>query len=525
MRPLVSCAILRDVNFTQARYDSFIALQDKLHQNIARERTLVSIGTHDLNKIQGPFTYDALRPEEISFVPLNQKLTMNGRQLMEFYKVIHYLVLVVRANGVQKDKHLSRYLSIIEDCPVYPVIYDAAGTILSLPPIINGDHSKISPSTRDIFIEITAIDKTKLEIVNHMLVTMFSGYCERPYSVEPVEIQSAHNKESRQTPDLAYRELQVNIPYMNDCCGLQLAASEISTLLKRMAYAAKLSDTSPTLLDVSVPPTRADVLHQADVMEDLAIAYGFNRLPRNYPSSTATIASPLPINRLADIVRLEAAMAGWNEVLPLILCSHDENFSWLRRVDSGTDAVKLQNPKSAEYQVVRTSLLPGLLKTLRENKHHALPLKIFEAGDVVFKDATKERKARNERHFAAAWLGKSSGFEMVHGLLDRLLAMLKIRAALEEVPSGKSDPSYWITENEGIINSNIPKMTCQLTFSDPTFFAGHSASIHVSKDGAVHNIGLFGILHPEVLKSYDLQCVFILLALYHLHRRSYWSLA
>ncbi len=83
----MSCAILRNITFTQERYESFIALQDKLHQNLARQRTLVSIGTHDLDTLQGPFSYEALPPEEIGFVPLNQSKKMNGAELMKFYEV------------------------------------------------------------------------------------------------------------------------------------------------------------------------------------------------------------------------------------------------------------------------------------------------------------------------------------------------------------------------------------------------------------------------------------------------------
>lgn len=93
----------------QARYDSLIALQDKLHQNLDRQRTLVSIGTHDLDTIQGPFTYEALPPKDIEFAPLNQTKVMDGAELMEFYK---------------NDTHLGRYLHIVRDSPVYPVIYD-----------------------------------------------------------------------------------------------------------------------------------------------------------------------------------------------------------------------------------------------------------------------------------------------------------------------------------------------------------------------------------------------------------------
>ncbi|RAL09997.1 phenylalanine--tRNA ligase subunit beta [Aspergillus homomorphus CBS 101889] len=476
VRPLVSGAILRNVKFDQARYESFIALQDKLHQNLARQRTLVSIGTHDLDTIQGPFTYEALPPKDVKFTPLNQTTEMNGEELMNFY---------------EKDKHLGKYLHIIRDSPVYPVIYDSKRTVCSLPPIINGDHSKITLDTKNILIEITALDKTKVEIVNRMMVTMFSQYCTEPFTIEPIKIVSEHNNETRVVPDISPRKAEAEVSYINQCCGLELKPEEICKLLRKMAYDAKPSTTNPDIIDVYIPATRADVLHQADIMEDVAIAYGFNSLPRSFPSKSGTIAQPLPINKLSDIVRVEAAMAGWSEVLPLILCSHDENFGWLNRKDDGNTAVKLANPKTQEFQVVRTSLLPGLLKTIRENKHHAVPIKIFEVSDVAFKDLSLERKSRNERHFAAAWYGKTSGFEVVHGLLDRVMAMLKSAFITGEEGlenPAMSDSQYWIEE-----------------LDEPTYFPGHAASVHVRIAGKEHVIGSFGILHPTVLENYELK--------------------
>jgi phenylalanyl-tRNA synthetase beta chain len=134
-------------------------------------------------------------------------------------------------------------------------------------------------------------------------------------------------------------------------------------------------------------------------MEDVAIAYGFNNLPRSSPNRSVNIGQPLKINKLTDIVRTECATAGWLEVMPLVLCSHDENFAWLNRVDDGNTAVKLANPKTAEYQVVRTSLLPGLLKTIRENKSVRLPLMVTEVGDIVKKDTSLERQVWGEISF------------------------------------------------------------------------------------------------------------------------------
>lgn len=485
VRPYVSGAILRNIKFTQASYDSFISLQDKLHQNLARQRSLVAIGTHDLDTIKGPFTYEALPPKDIKFAPLNQTKEMDAEDLMQFY---------------ENDKHLGKYLHIIRDKPVYPVIYDSQRIVCSMPPIINGNHSKISVNTTNVFIEMTATDRTKLEVVNHIMVTMFSQYCAEPFTIEPVKIVSDHNGETRITPNLDPREATAEVDYINNCCGLEESPEQICKLLAKMCYNATPSKKDKNIIDVSIPVTRADVLHQCDIMEDVAIGYGFNNLPRTSPNKASTIAQPLMINKLGDIVRMEAAMAGWSEVMPLILCSHDENFGWLNRKDDGETAVRLANPKTAEYQVVRTSLLPGLLKTVRENKKHSVPIKVFEVSDVAFKDMSLERKSRNERHFAAAWYGKTSGFEVVHGLLDRVLLMLKTAFLThEEGLEGKKldyevkeDPSkpdgYWIEE-----------------IDEPTFFAGHAAAIYLRLDGKQARIGEFGILHPTVLEKFELR--------------------
>ncbi|KAF8543977.1 hypothetical protein BDD12DRAFT_725165 [Trichophaea hybrida] len=487
IRPYISAAVLRGVNFIQERYDSFIALQDKLHQNLCRQRTLVSMGTHDLDTVKGPFTYEALRPEDIVFAPLNQEKVMNAHELMTFYET---------------DKNLGRYLHIIRDSPVYPVVFDSERTVCSLPPIINGDRSKITLDTRNVLIEVTATDRTKAEIVTNMLIAMFSQYCDEPFTVEPVKIISPHNQQTREVPDVTPRTTTAEISYINACCGLDLSAEKICKLLSKMCISAKPSAGNEDLLDIEIPITRADVLHQCDIMEDVAIAYGFNELDRTFPKGSGTIAAPLSLNKLADIARLESALCGWSEVMPLILCSHDENFAWLNRKDDGKTAVRLANPKTAEYQIVRTSLLPGLLKTIRENRKHSLPIKIFEASDVAFKDESVERKSKNERHFAAAFCGKTSGFEVVHGLLDRLMAMLSTGATESDAVEQKE--GYWIESAD-----------------DPTYFPGRGASIRIRRketrqetvDGKVvkreiihepETIGTFGILHPSVLEKFEI---------------------
>jgi phenylalanyl-tRNA synthetase beta chain len=200
-------------------------------------------------------------------------------------------------------------------------------------------------------------------------------------------------------------------------------------------------------------------------MEDAAIAYGFNNIPRTFPN-TNTVAQSLAVSKVSDLVRREWASASWVEVLPFILvscsasartlladsryskCSHEENFEWLNRPDDNTLAVKIANPKTQEFQVVRTSLLPGLLKTIRENRSHALPIRVFETSDIVVKDKTAETQARNIRHAAALWCNRTAGFEIVHGLLDRIMLMLEIPRISSD--DKKATHGYYIKETNGM---------------------------------------------------------------------------
>ncbi|OBZ90726.1 putative phenylalanine--tRNA ligase beta subunit [Choanephora cucurbitarum] len=473
IRPYIVGAILRNITFTAENYASFIDLQDKLHNNICRKRTLASMGTHDLDTIKGPFTYEALPHKDIKFVPLNKDVEVDGDELMELYS---------------EDRNLGKFLHIIRDSPVYPVVFDANRTVCSLPPIINSDHSKITLNTKNVLIEITATDEHKASTVLNTLVAMFSEYCAEPFTVEPVEIVYPDNT-VKVYPQMEPRDASAKVDYINSCTGLELPGDEICRLLNRMSLDATIDPKDNNQVLVKVPPTRWDILHACDIMEDVAISYGYDNLPKKMPNVN-TFASALPLNKLSDSVRRELAMSGFTEVAPLILCSHDENFKFLNRKDDGTTAIQLANPKTAEYQVVRTSLLPGILKTLNSNKKLPLPLKTFEVSDVGFKDESRDRRTRNERHVCATYTSKTSGFEVIHGLLERIMNMLSTKRIAK---SDNKSLGYWIEESE-----------------DATYFPDRSAYIFLRYLDAETNerksaqIGSFGILHPVVLQNFEL---------------------
>ena len=461
VRPFVVCAVLRGVKFDKARYDSFIDLQDKLHQNICRRRTLVAIGTHDLNTVKGPFTYEAHPPEDIKFTPLKQTREFNAAELMEHYK---------------SDQKLKHFLHIIDGSVVFPVIYDAERTVLSLPPIINGAHSAISLDTTDVFIECTATDLNKAKIVLNTGVTMFSEYSANKFAVEPVDVVSSSGDE-RAYPDFMTRFVDVDPDYVRKRIGVTAAdidTKAMAALLCRMQLPTKIDGD---VLRVEVPPTRSDILHPCDVAEDVAIAYGYNNINKEKAGpNVVTVGAQQPLNNFSDLVRQEMASQGFSEVLTWILCSHDDNFANVNREDDGDCAAIVANPSSLDVQVARSSLLQGVLKAMGANKDAPVPAKLFEVGDVVLLDESKDVGARNSRRLLVLYSNTTSGFEVAHGALDRVM---QITGAAKD-----GDAGY----------------TLDTSMNEATYFPGRQAGI--VRDGK--RIGIMGVVHPTVLGKFDI---------------------
>lgn len=475
IRPFVVAAILRNVQLDKDRYTNFIELQDKLHQNICRKRTLVAIGTHDLDTIKGPFTYDAKAPRDIRFTPLNQTKEMDAEELMNFYST---------------HTQLKAYLPIIRDSPVYPVIYDSKGVVLSMPPIINGDHSKISVDTKNIFIECTATDLTKAKIVLDTIVTLFSQYCSEPFKIEAVEV---HNPDDTIVtyPELSVRSEKIKVDKVNKYIGIETNAEDMADMLSRMLLKASVVDESE--VSVEIPPTRHDVIHAADIIEDVAIAYGYNKIVNTIPNIN-TVGGRFPLNKLTELLRVELAQSGFTEGLTFTLCSRDDVAKKMNKLIEEIPAVHIANPKTAEFQIARTTLLPGLLKTISANKKMPLPLKLFEISDVVLKDDEAEVGAKNERRLCAVNYNKHAGFEVVHGILDRVMQVL-------EVPWDK-DNGYSLKAVDGEIDFDffILLKINKFIILDASYFPGRCASVLYKGI----NIGRIGILHPTVLEAFEI---------------------
>jgi phenylalanyl-tRNA synthetase beta chain len=473
IRPHVVCAVLRGITFDAETYQSFIDLQTKLHQNTCRRRTLVAIGTHDLDSIQGPFTYEARAPESFRFVPLQggarEDREVDGRGLFEM---------------LTKDKELSKYLDLVQHSPVCPVIFDSRGQVLSVPPIINGEYSKISMQTKNVFIECTATDLNRAHIVINTMCAMFGEYTTTPFEVEAVKILRADGT-SFMSPYMSETSMEVGVDYVNKAIGINITADRMVEVLKKMQMPATLSGSKDSFT-VQIPCTRSDVLHKCDIMEDIAIAVGFNNIERTVPP-VITVGQEQPLNHLQDLLRNEMAQAGYTEILTFGLGSHLEQFEYMGIEDDGTKGVTIGNPKSADFELVRISLIPGLLKTLKSSAAVAPPFKLFECSDVVLLDSNEDVGARNERRLAIIYCGATSGFEYIHGMVDRIMLLNRIGRDGCEKPRGFLDQTYYIKPAE-----------------HPSFFPSRCAEIVLKDEGAETVIGHFGIIHPQTLNNFGL---------------------
>ncbi|CAD8133912.1 unnamed protein product [Paramecium pentaurelia] len=462
IRPFVVGAILRDVTLTEDSFKSFLSFQDKIHQNYARKRTLVSIGTHDLDKIEGPFFYDAQAPQDIVFQALKQTEQMNCIDLF---------------NKLREDQYLKGYLKIIENSPVYPVIYDNQKRVCSLPPIINGEHSKMSAETKNILIEVTAIDEQRALDTLNCLISGFAIYNNK-LNIEKVNIVYESNNKQVVTPVVDERTLTTNIQYINKVLGINITTQQASDLLSIIGIQSVAKDDN--ILDCQVPFYRSDILQQCDIAEEIGIAYDYNKIEFKVPE-TATTGSEYRLNKLSDMVREEVALCGFVECLNFVLMSIDEQTKMLNRPNL-QNYVSINNSKTPQFQSVRSTLIPGILHTLQANSDSKLPIKLFEVSDVCVKGLKSEKDgfqkgegqvgAYNQRNLVAIHSSsKKSELEILHGLLDQLMIKLRVK---------KTD--YHLKQS-----------------NDPLFFHQLQAQI-IYKD---QPIGGLGVVHPEVLERFD----------------------
>ncbi len=428
VRPFGVGGIVRGVELDNRMVKSLVDLQERLHTTTGRRRRKVAIGIHDLDRVEPPFTYKAVAPHEVRFVPLGLAQEMDLAT-----------ILTKHEKGIE-------YAPILQGKEVYPIIVDRKGTVLSFPPIINGVTTQLTPDTRNLFLDVTG---TEFDAVSGVLNILATALAERGGRIQTVRTVTADR--TFETPDLRSISMTVDVHRAQDLLGLDLTPEKAVGLLRRMRHDASADGGT---IHVQAAAYRMDLLHEVDLAEDIAIAWGYDRYPRGLPRRQ-TIGTPLPKNAFSDVLRQLLIGYGYQEVMSLTMANAEEPLQT-------PDRAVVMNPVTTDLTTLRSSLVPGLMNLFRLNKHRELPQRIFEVADVVL-------SARNVRHVAAAAMHHKASFTEAKSLVLSLLRDVGRAGTIEPV-------------------------------EDENFIAGRSATVLLDGQEA----GRFGEIHPRVLEAYSL---------------------
>jgi phenylalanyl-tRNA synthetase beta chain len=444
-RPFIACAVMTLPAVDERSLIAIMKLQENLHWGVGRDRKLASIGVYDLATITGPITYRTMDPDKEPFVPLGMPgKKMSGRQILESH-----------------PKGMA-YAELLAGLKRYPVLVDAKGQVLSMPPIINSDETKVKKGTTRVFIDVTGISQAA---VTKSLDTLVSSLCEIGGTVETVTLTDSDGKK-RTTPDLAPRTKEIDLAEAKRWLGLPLDDKSLAESLRKMRFdiAAKNGNGQ---FAVSYPAYRTDIRHMVDLFEDVAIGYGYGNIePRLVRSMT--VGTPRVEEVISDRVRQILIGLGYSEIMSLPLTTKEFQFERLRW-PTPERYPEVSNPKLKAYNVVRTHLMSGLFEALRENRRRPMPQRLFEIDNVVALNNLAETGAAEERRMAFVETGTESGYATARSVMDALLRELG-----------------WNGHYTAI--------------KDPTFVDGRVAAFIMNGKP----IGVLGEVHPEVLTNFGL---------------------
>jgi phenylalanyl-tRNA synthetase beta chain len=432
VRPIIGCAVVRGLAFSDEAIESLMGLQEDLHWGLGRNRRKVAIGVHDISRVKPPFRYLGADPSW-EFVPLDFQEKMSMAEMLK------------------RHPKGREYGHILQGFRHYPLILDANDDVLSFPPIINGELTRVREDTEDLFIDVTGTDHAVYKALNIVVTSL----AERGGKIESVLLKRSEGDFI--SPDLTPARWTVDADEANRLIGFQLSSQQLAICLEKMRLGATPSGNS---VEVLVPAYRADIMHSWDIFEDAAIGWGYDNLEAELPQ-TATVGRAHPLEMQKEEVRELMAGLGYLEVMPFTLTSDAVHFQRMRRQPAG--ATKVMHPISELHTIIRTSLLSSLLEILSINQHHPLPQRIFAVGEVV-----EERRTR--MNLAAASIHSKASFSEIRSVVDGCLREMAVAA--EMAPS-----------------------------RDGAFWPGRGADIFV--EGV--RMGCYGEVHPDVIRGFGLE--------------------
>lgn len=441
VRPFIVCAAVTGIRFTDNSIKSLMNLQEKLHITHCRKRKKGAIGVHDLEKIKFPLRYTTKDPD-FKFIPLEETKEMTMKEILE------------------KTPKGKKYAWILEGKKQYPILIDSTGQVLSMPPIINSNETRLRETTRNLFIDVTGTDEKTINEVLNIIVTSLADREGKVFSVK-----MKYPYKTIETPQLKKQIMNLNPNYVNKLLGLKLSTLEIRTLLKRMGYG--VYEDSKDNIKIVVPCYRTDIMHEIDLVEDIAIAYGYDKFEPEIPN-ISTIGHENEMERFSKKLRELMIGFGFQDTITFILTSKENLFTKMNVKEM--KIAETMNPKTQEYCVLRNWLTPSLMEVLWRNRHNEYPQKIFEVGDVIKLDSS-DSGASNNKKLAFVSCHSKANFSEIKSYVESIL------------------------RNLGLEKYEFEETTC------PCFISGRGCKIIVNK----RTIGRFGEIYPKTLTNWELE--------------------
>ena len=411
LRPVILGAVVRGVdNGTNYREkDDFIQSlmdhQEKLHLTLGRKRKFASIGVHDLSQLSPPFKVISV-DKKYKFTPLAEEKEMSIEEILKSHP---------------KGKEYAHLMSELKE---YPLIIDAEDRVLSFPPIINGDHTTVNEQTRDFFIDVTGWDERSCEAC---LLLICLSLAERGGVIESIQIKN-WDQELLNVPRGDSKSHKVPDRLIRNILGIELSKTEIADSIKKMGgelIETRTVTNGPDKIEkwadcivgekehvISMPRWRNDIMHPVDIVEDIAIGYGYDNLPEQL-SAVHLDAIPLPSSNLKRRISSSLCALGLQETQSLTLSNKRDQFERVRWIEENKSTI-ISNPITKEHTMLRQYILPSLLNLLAANRHHELPQRVHELGDVV-------RDSENKTRLSWACAEVGGGFSAAKGIASSLL--------------------------------------------------------------------------------------------------------
>ncbi|MBQ2226369.1 MAG: phenylalanine--tRNA ligase subunit beta [Methanobrevibacter sp.] len=446
IRPYIGFAKIDNVDFTGDKLKYIMDFQENLHWVIGRDRKKVAIGIHNADVVNAPFKYLATPKDANAFVPLEKDSEMTPDEILK-----------------EHDKGKD-YAHLIENFDKYPLILDKDDNVLSMPPIINGELTKIKEDTKNIIVDVTGTDE---RAVNQALNIICCSFAEVGGQIKSMDVK--YEDKTITSPDLTPQEMNVHVSTANELIGgTDLNADDIKGLLEKARFDAEIIDENT--VKAIIPAYRVDILHEVDIVENIAVQYHINSVEAKLPEIN-TVAYENNWFSAESTIREVMIGLGFQEIMSLMLTSEEAHYEKMNQEEK--PHVQVARPITIDRTMIRTSLINSLMEFLEDNKHEDLPQKIFEIGDVLYLDDSKENKTVSSKKLAAVICHSTANFTEIKSVVTSVLSNLGYSMEIKD------------SQNK-------------------TFIEGRAADVKGMSDaGSIE--GFFGEVSPEVITNFTLE--------------------